>query len=303
MKVRDCVLGGPGLHDLVVELDYSQLEVFVTAIRSKCPDLIAMLKGGGDLHAETAAQRMGCDPSEVPSDVRRKAKPVNFQLAYGGTAYGISQKTGMPKEECQAFIDGYYNRFPGVGEYQEELIATAERNGQPSVRRDQYNKPAKEWLLEEPHGKSYLFIQETRETRRGPTTSFPVPKLKNWPVQGLASDIVRAAMAELWRQRRNLFLPVYTGPWYSQLRLAAQVHDSVVLRLLRSPGYVPETLDDSELARLQIIRHIMRSFPKQKLQALGLEWPEGLDLRVDCEIGRSWATAKPFNLEANAYQD
>lgn len=298
MKVRDAIVGGPGPHDLFVEIDYGQLEMYVMAIVSQCPDLADTLRRGVDIHRRTAAAANKCTQDQVTSEQRRAAKPVNFSLAYGATANGISKKNSMPVAQAQKYVDGYYAAFPGVGVYHKALLAQAKAGGRPATYRDPGGLPLKKFELRTPYGKLYTFIQETSAAY--PTPNFSPTKLKNWPIQGLASDIIRLAMARVWRDRLQLFKATGAGT----VRPAGQVHDSVNLRLERTHG--PPTsgvLWPDEIHRLRTIRKIMIAYPQQWLVSRGLAWPHDLPLKADIEVGRTWGQLKKLDLETNAYVD
>ncbi len=106
--------------------DYSQIELRVLAHISDDDALIDIFRHGGDIHRSTAATVFGVAPALVTDDQRRAAKTINFGIIYGMSAFGLARALGIARGEAQAFIEAYFNRFPGVRTYTEQTVAEAE---------------------------------------------------------------------------------------------------------------------------------------------------------------------------------
>ncbi|RME46340.1 MAG: DNA polymerase I, partial [Caldilineae bacterium] len=204
----------------LVAADYSQVELRVLAHIADDPGLKAAFANDEDIHTATAAAVLGIPQSEVTKDQRRIAKTVNFGLAYGQSAYGLAQSTGMSREEAQAFMDTYFANYPGVKRYIEETRRRAAEEGYT------------ETLL----GRRRDFSQLAELS--GPQRARAEREAINMPIQGTAADIMKIAMINLHRALNE-------GGF--QARMLLQVHDEVVLEAPKG-----------ELARLvPLLRKVM----------------------------------------------
>ncbi|HVK98682.1 MAG TPA: DNA polymerase I, partial [Dongiaceae bacterium] len=113
----------------LVAADYSQIELRIMAHLSGDDSLLNAFKQGLDIHKATAAEVMGIDINDVTHDMRRNAKAVNFGLIYGMSAFGLAKQLGIGRKEAQEYIDRYFERYPGVQGYMENIRATAARQG------------------------------------------------------------------------------------------------------------------------------------------------------------------------------
>lgn len=109
--------------------DYSQIELRVLAHIAQDEKLIEAFRGGEDIHTQTASEVFGVAPEEVTSNMRRQAKAVNFGIVYGISDYGLSQSLGITRKEAQAFIDKYFESYPGVKSYMDESVREAKDTG------------------------------------------------------------------------------------------------------------------------------------------------------------------------------
>ncbi len=189
----------------LVGADYSQVELRVMAHISGDEGLLGAFARGEDIHASTAAAIMDVPLSEVTPDMRRVAKAVNFGLAYGQTAYGLSNATDLTQAEAENFITAYFERFPQVREYIDTTKAQATRQGYV------------ETLL----GRRRYFP----ELQPGSKTSHHVRQAAermsiNAPIQGTAADIINIATINLHRALHERGL---------RSRMILQVHDELVV--------------------------------------------------------------------------
>jgi DNA polymerase-1 len=205
----------------LVSVDYSQIELRILAHYSEDPALLEAFRNREDVHTRTAAETFGVTPELVSSDMRRVAKVLNFGIAYGLSAYGLSQRLDLPKEEAQAIIDRYFSRYARVKEYVDRAIAEARKNGESRT----------------------LFGR----VRAMPEINARNPQLRmaaertaiNTPIQGTAADIVKIAMIRvhdaLRRERADALLLL-------------QVHDELVLEVAEREVEPVEALLRREMA-------------------------------------------------------
>lgn len=265
MKIRDAIVALEGHY--IVELDYSQLEVYCLAAITGDEALIDTLNEG-DFHANNLKAWIAADNGNAEGKSRKMAKAISFQLQYGAQAKGMSDKLGIPKKECQSFIDGFYDTYDQVRAWHTGLVTAAENGGVQAKERVQ-GYPVKEYRFESGYGKGYLFRQLVRDSWNfGVRVYFKPTFLQNYPVQGLASDIIRFALAALWRSRM-------CAPY----KVANTIHDSIKITCKK------ERLTES----VAWVTKVMKETPILVLRELGFHWPEGLELKVDVEYGTRWS--------------
>ena len=188
----------------LISADYSQIELRVLAHYSRDPVLIEAFHKGRDIHTETACGMFGVDPGEVTSDMRRKAKVVNFGIIYGMQAFGLARQLGTSRGEAQAYIDAYFARFSGVRSFMEENLDRARKQGYVTTLLDR-----RRYL---PHLASKNNALRTNAERIATNT----------PVQGSAADIIKVAMIRMWRILRE-------QKWNTKMIL--QIHDELVFEV------------------------------------------------------------------------
>ncbi|HET6214600.1 MAG TPA: DNA polymerase I, partial [Micromonosporaceae bacterium] len=127
-RIRRAFIVGEGSEGLLTA-DYSQIEMRVMAHLSKDEALIEAFNSGFDFHAATASSVFGVAPEEIGPDQRRKVKAMNFGLAYGLSAYGLSQQLGITTEEARALMVEYFERFGGVRDYLQRVVERARKEG------------------------------------------------------------------------------------------------------------------------------------------------------------------------------
>ena len=201
--------------------DYSQIELRVLAHISNDEHLKEAFVEGQDIHASTAMRVFGVEKAEdVTPNMRRQAKAVNFGIVYGISDYGLSQNLGITRKQAQQYIDTYFEKYPGVKQYMEEIV------------RDAKDKGYVETLY---HRRRYLSDINSRNFN---LRSFAERTAINTPIQGSAADILKIAMIEMARRLKEEKL---------QATMLLQVHDELVFE-------VPE----SELEQLnQLVKEVM----------------------------------------------
>ena len=193
-----------------------------------------------DIHAMTASEMFGVPIKGMPSDVRRRAKAINFGIIYGISAFGLANQLGIEREEAGAYIRKYFERFPGIRDYMEASKAFAKQNG-------------------------YVLTLFGRKCHY-PDLASPNPSVRafneraaiNARLQGTAADIIRRAMVrmEAALQKEKL-----------SARMLLQVHDELVFE-------VPE---DEVEKTLPVVKKVMEDAP---MPALSLSVPLRVDARA-----------------------
>jgi len=189
---------------LLFSADYSQIELRILAHYSRDPILCESFLNGEDVHARTASEVFGVPLAEVTSDMRRKAKAVNFGLMYGLTDFGLARDLSISRKEAKYYINQYFDRYSGVKQYLDDAVRTAKEQGEV---RTLFNRLRQVPELSHPN----------RMTRQ-----FGERIAKNTPIQGSAADIMKIAM-----------LRVYEALQGYQARMLLQVHDELLLEVKR----------------------------------------------------------------------
>ncbi len=117
-KIRKAFVASPGMK--LVSADYSQIELRLLSEVAEVPALRKAFQDGVDIHAMTASEMFGVPVKDMPSEVRRRAKAINFGIIYGISAFGLAAQLGIDKNEAGAYIRKYFERFPGIRDYMDE---------------------------------------------------------------------------------------------------------------------------------------------------------------------------------------
>ena len=180
--------------------DYSQIELRIMAHLSGDEHMIADFNAGHDIHAATAARIFHKSIDEVTRDERRKAKTANFGIIYGISAFGLSERLGIPRGEAKELIDSYFDTYPKVKEFMSTCIERAQERG---------------YILTEFKRRRYLAdINSRNATVRG----YAERNAVNAPIQGTAADIIKVAMVAIDRRLREEHLDT---------KMILQVHDEL----------------------------------------------------------------------------
>ena len=205
-RIRQAFVVGDGFESLM-SADYSQIEMRIMAHLSGDAALIEAFRSHHDFHAETAARVFGVDAAEVGPERRAKIKAMNYGLAYGLSAFGLSQQLGIDTSEAKALMDEYFERFGGVREYLRGLVAEA--------RKTEFT----ETLLGR---RRYLpdLMSDNRQRRE-----MAERMALNAPIQGSAADIIKVAMLDVEKALDDAGM---------RSRMLLQVHDELVFEI--APG-------------------------------------------------------------------
>jgi len=175
-RIREAFVADEG--KVLVALDYSQIELRILAHVAGIDALKQAFKDGQDIHAITASQMFGVPLDEMTSDVRRQAKAINFGVIYGISGFGLARNLRIPRAEAQAFIDTYFERFPGIRTYMDDTVKFAKEHER----------------VETLFGRK---IHTPEINAKGPTAGFAKRAAINAPIQGTAADIIRRAMIRM----------------------------------------------------------------------------------------------------------
>jgi len=202
-RIRQAFVAASG--KLIMAADYSQIELRIMAHLSQDKGLLSAFAEGKDVHSATAAEVFGVPLETVTSDMRRKAKAVNFGLIYGMSAFGLSRQLDIPRNEAQHYMDTYFERFPGVLEYMERTREDAAEKGYVSTL----------------FGRR-LYLPDIN-ARNGARRKAAERAAINAPMQGTAADIIKRAMINVsgWLKTQSS----------EDIEMIMQVHDELVFEI------------------------------------------------------------------------
>lgn len=245
-KVREGFVADP--DKVLLSVDYSQIELRIAAHMSNDESMLAAFRAGQDIHATTAAAIYNVPLDQVTKDQRRHAKAINFGLIYGMGAYGLTQSTGLTRAEAENFIKTYFQNFPGVKSYLDNIRKIAAEQG----------------FVETMLGRKRYFPELKLAT---------TPQLKaraereaiNAPIQGTAADIMKVAMIQLPRALHTAGL---------QAQILLQVHDELLL----------ECPEEELQKTMQVTQEVMEgayklSIPLETDAAWGKNWGNLQDIK------------------------
>ena len=205
---------------VLVDADYSQIELRLLAHISADEGMQAAFRSGGDFHAETAAKVFHVAREDVTPEMRRQAKAVNFGIVYGISAFSLSQDIGVTVAEAKAYMDAYFATFPGVRRYMDAVVEQAEQNGYVETlfhrRRD---------------------LPELTSSNHN-LRAFGQRVALNMPIQGTAADIMKLAMIAVWRRLRAE---------QPAARLVLQVHDELIVECPEADAQAVAALLEEEM--------------------------------------------------------
>jgi DNA polymerase-1 len=238
-RIRQAFIVGEG-YDALMSADYSQIEMRIMAHVSQDESLIEAFKSGMDFHTVTASRVFGVEPEQITPAERAKIKAMNYGLAYGLSAYGLSQQLNIEVSEAKALMDEYFERFGGVRTYLHSLVAGA--------RRTEYT----ETILGR---RRYLpdLMSDNRQRRE-----MAERMALNAPIQGSAADIIKIAMLDVEKALDDAGM---------SSRMLLQVHDELVFEI--GPGE-REALE--ELVRSKMGHAVALDVPLDVSVGVGRSW-------------------------------
>lgn len=205
-RIRQAFIAPEGYK--LVAADYSQIELRIMAHLSGDKGLINAFEHGEDIHKATAAEVFGVSLKEVSSDQRRSAKAINFGLIYGMSAFGLSRQLGVERKLAQEYIDRYFERYPGVLKYMDNIRKQAHDDG----------------FVETLFGRR-LYLPEINARNKQMQQAAERTAI-NAPMQGTAADIIKRAMIEVDNWLRNEHA--------DEARMTMQVHDELIVEVKES---------------------------------------------------------------------
>jgi DNA polymerase I len=237
-KIRTAFVAPEGR--VLISADYSQIELRLLAHVADIPQLRSAFAAGLDIHAMTASEMFGVPIDGMPSEVRRRAKAINFGIIYGISAFGLSNQLGIPREEAGAYIKKYFERFPGIRDYMDRMRKAAREQGVVTT----------------------IFGRKCHFPRIGSANAseraFFERAAINAPIQGAAADIIRRAMIRMDAALIEAGLSA---------QMLLQVHDELVFE-------APEAEAEATIA---VAKRVMAQAP---LPAVALSVPLVVDARA-----------------------
>ncbi|PCI61587.1 MAG: DNA polymerase I [Gammaproteobacteria bacterium] len=216
-KIRKAFIA-PKNHKIVA-IDYSQIELRIMAHLSNDNGLVTAFSTGKDIHQATAAEIFSIDLNDVTSDQRRSAKAINFGLIYGMSAFGLSKQLGIGRKQAQAYMDVYFQRYPKVLTYMEEMRQLANEQG----------------YVETIFGRR-LYLPDIRAKNQARKKAAERAAI-NAPMQGTAADIIKKAM-------------LVVSKWLNEnselnIKMTMQVHDELIFEIHQNlvDKVVPKLVD------------------------------------------------------------
>lgn len=247
VAIRRAFVASPGYT--MVGIDYSQIELRIAAILSRDDKMLEIFKNGEDVHTGVAVRVFGVEPKEVTSEMRRKAKVINFGILYGMGVNALRTNLGPDtgREEAQSFLNAYFNTFTRLAEYLEETKTLARLQG----------------YTETLFGRQRHFpgIRSSAPFIRAAAERMAI----NAPIQGTAADVVRLAMIRVFDYLKN------SGD-LDDVRMLLQVHDELVFEIKNGK-------ENQVIPQLVVIME----------NVLSEKETYGVQLKVDVAVGPNWA--------------
>lgn len=192
----------PRSGNVLIDADYSQIELRLLAHFSGCKELIEAYEANEDVHSVTASQVFGVDLKDVTPQMRRQAKAVNFGIIYGISEFGLAKNIGVDVKTAREYISTYFNRYTAVKEYMDSNVEFAKKHGYVATL------TGRKRYIKEINSSNYNLRQ------------FGERAAMNMPLQGSSADIIKIAMVNIYNRLKKEGL---------KTRLILQVHDELVL--------------------------------------------------------------------------
>ncbi|WP_137702686.1 DNA polymerase I [Marimonas lutisalis] len=214
-RIREAFVAPQGTR--LVSLDYSQIELRILAHVADIGTMKQAFRDGQDIHAMTASEMFDVPLDEMTPEIRRRAKAINFGVIYGISGFGLARNLRIPRGEAQAFIDEYFERYPGIRAYMDETVDFAKEHG----------------FVQTLFGRK---IHTPEISAKGPRAGFARRAAINAPIQGTAADVIRRAMIRMPDAISNL-----------PAKMLLQVHDELLF----------EVEDDAVDKLIEVARDVM----------------------------------------------
>ena len=221
-ELRKMFVAAPG--HLLIDADYSQIELRILACISGDEAMQEAFRSGEDIHTVTASQVFHVPPDQVTSEMRRKAKAVNFGIVYGISRFALAEDIGVSRKEADEYMNRYFERYSGVRRYMDSIVEQAKRNG---------------------------FVSTILGRRRYlPELQSPVYNIRafgervalNAPIQGASADLIKLAMIHVFRRLKQENL---------RSKLILQIHDELVIESPKEETDAVRKLLKEEMEQVQ----------------------------------------------------
>jgi DNA polymerase-1 len=237
-EIRKAFVASPG--HMLLSIDYSQIELRLLAHMGDVTPLIDAFHHGADIHQQTASEMFETPLNEITEDQRRSAKMINFGIIYGMSAYGLSDRLNIPKAKAEAYIERYFQRYPGIKAYMDAMIAKARTKGYVTTL----------W------GRQCFthHIQDKNPNLRAMAERLAI----NAPLQGTSADLIRRAMVDI---------QAYLCDHPSSLKLLLQIHDELLFE------GTPEDIEAHQKALITILTSVAHlNVPLIATPHIGTSW-------------------------------
>lgn len=233
-----------GKHYQLFAADYSQVELRIMAAMSGDTGMIEAFQQDLDIHSATAARVYGVELDEVDTDMRRAAKMVNFGIIFGISAFGLSQRLGIPRSEAAEIIDTYFEKYPGVKEFMDKTVESA--------RADEFIETLT---------KRRRYMRDINSSNQNIRSNAERAAI-NTPIQGSAADMIKLAMIEVDK---------ILAAQNARSRMLLQVHDELVFDLHNEEA---ETLKPLLINAMQTALTLPNDVPVKVDTGTGANWLE-----------------------------
>jgi DNA polymerase-1 len=206
-RIRETFVAPVGSQ--LISADYSQIELRLLAHMADIPVLKEAFKNGADIHAVTASEMFGVPLDQVTSELRRRAKSINFGIIYGISAHGLSVQLGISRADAADYIAKYFAQYPGIREYMDRTVEFARAHG----------------YVETLYGRR-VHVRDIN-SKNGALRQFSERAAINAPLQGTAADIIKKAMVAVEEVVAGHQSPVASEE--NGARLLLQVHDELII--------------------------------------------------------------------------
>ena len=207
-KIRNAFVPRDRENYLILSADYSQIELRLLAHVSEDEHLINAFKSGVDVHTLTASKVFDVPIEKVTKDMRYKSKAVNFGIVYGQSKYGLAKALGIKAEEAETFINKYFETYPKIKSYMEDMVALVEEQG----------------YVETVLGRK-RYLEKEISSPNAMIRDFAKRAAINQPMQGSASDLIKLAMIDFSNELKENNL---------DSKLIMQVHDELIVEVKKS---------------------------------------------------------------------